>query len=325
MKKSIIIILATTLTASADHGPGTSGSGFTTQTAETLAVGKWAASLSHDWTEFGGLNSRLPVNPEHLDLIDRANLTTLGISFGVLENLHLGLNFGYYSAKGTKRLVHNHEEEGHHEEEDEHHEESAMPKFATFESDGWTDTWLNAKYRVYRGPAGQLALLAGVKLPIGETDISDSEGARVEAASTPGSGTWDGMLGAAYTVQLSAAVALDASAQYTFRGEKSGYRMGDRFDAGAALGWRVLGEAQSFPQVHLLGEVAFRHIDASEAGGNRERGTGGVVFFVSPGARVSFSPAMSWTVGAQLPVYQDLNEVQVETRSRISTSFNLAF
>lgn len=323
MKKSFIIILTTAFSASADHGPGTSGSGFATQTAETLATGKWAASLSHDWTEFGGLNANLSDGVEHLDLIGRANLTTMGISLGVAKDLHVGLNFGYYSARGTKRLIHDHDEAEHHEEEAGHG--AKKREFATFDSEGWTDAWVNAKWRAYRGPAGQFALLAGVKLPVGETDILDSGRERVEAASTPGSGAWDGMAGVAYTLQLSEALALDASAQYTFRGEKSGYRIGNRFDAGAALGWRVLGHAANYPQVHVLAEVSYRHIDASKKDGHREPGTGGQALFLSPGARVSFSPEISWTVGAQLPVMQNLNEVQVETCSRISTSLNITF
>ena len=128
MKKTLLttaVLLTTIAGVRADHGPGTSGSGFTTQTAETIQLGKWGATVSHDWTEFGGLNSNLPANADHLDLIDRSHLTTFGLSLGVTQNLQLGLNFGYYAASGTRQLVHNHgadeHEDGHHS--DEHHAE----------------------------------------------------------------------------------------------------------------------------------------------------------------------------------------------------------
>lgn len=341
-----IITLAVASVLHADHGPGTSGSGFATQTAETLARGKAAATLSHDWTEFGGLNSQLTPDTEHLDLIDRSNLTTFSISLGVIENLQIGLNIGYYSARGTRRLPHSHgeaesrhdeaehhehpaephhhhEDSGHHDEEDGHAGEKT--KFSEFDADGWTDIWVTAKYRLYRGPAGQFAVIGGVKLPTGETRFFDSAGERVEAASTPGSGAWDGMIGGSYTLQLRPELALDASAQYTFRGEKSGYRLGNRFDAGVAAGWRVMGDDSSRTQLHLLGEISVRHIERSESQGRSEAGTGGTAVFLSPGVRLRVGANASWTVGAQLPIHQDLNEVQVETSHRFSTSFNFAF
>lgn len=341
-----IITLAAASVLQADHGPGTSGSGFTTQTAETLARGKSAATLAHDWTEFGGLNAQLTPDTEHLDLIDRSNLTTFSISLGVVENLQIGINIGYYSARGTRRLPHSHGEaedhhdeavheehagaEHHHEGEGEHHEEEGgndggKRTFSEFDADGWTDVWLTAKYRLYRGPAGQFAVIGGVKLPTGETRFFDSAGERVEAASTPGSGAWDGMIGGAYTLQLRPELALDASAQYTFRGEKSGYRLGNRFDAGIAAGWRVLGDDGSRTQLHLLGEVSVRHIERSESNGRNEAGTGGTAVFLSPGARLRVGANASWTVGVQIPIHQELNEVQVETSHRFSTSFNFAF
>jgi len=44
--------LATTTTARADHGPGTSGGGASTQSGETLKPGKFSVELRTDYTEF---------------------------------------------------------------------------------------------------------------------------------------------------------------------------------------------------------------------------------------------------------------------------------
>ena len=55
----------------------------------------------------------------------------------------------------------------------------------------------------------------------------------MEPSATAGTGAWDGQAGMAYTVPLSRAVTLDASAIYTFRGEAHDYRLGDRLDLGS--------------------------------------------------------------------------------------------
>ncbi len=334
MKKFILtstILTALTTAALADHGPGTSGGGFNTQTAEILKQRQWWAALSSDWTEFDSPSESALAGKDHFDLIDRSFLTNLNLSLGITENFHIGLSFGYYTADGTRQIAHHdHAEEaaGGHEEAEtatDEHATSTKPELASFDPDGWTDLWLTAKYRVYRGPVGQVAILGGLKFPVGEDRVIDSEGERVEPASTPGSGAWDGMVGAAYTVALAPAVNLDASAQYTIRGEKTDYRLGNRLDAGLAVGWRVVGDARRFPQVVLMGEATVRSVEKSKESGERDPDTGGTALFLSPGVRVGFFENASWSVGVQFPVVQELNGDQVETDFRLTSSLNLAF
>lgn len=327
---STIIITCIFPHVQADHGPGTSGSGVVTQTAETLKPLQWSASLQSEWTEFDAPSLSNLSGLTHFDLIARSTLSTLGLSFGVTEDFQLSLSMGYYDAEGTSRIVHDHEggEHGHHEAHehgghDDDHDE--IPEFATFDADGFTDLWLSAKYRVYRGPAGQLAVLAGLKFPVGETDVFDSEGERVEPGSMPGTGAWDGMVGTAYTIALTPSLNLDASAQYTFRGERFDYQLGNRFDAGVALGWHVLGGADAFPRMTLLAEVLVRSIGKSEEEGSEEESTGGTSLFLSPGLRISLSRNVGFGVAAQFPVAQDLNGDQVETDYRIIGAVNITF
>jgi len=320
MKKltlTTLITAATAITAFADHGPGTSGSGAFTESAETLKPWQWSATVRFDWTEFKSVSDSELAGKDAFELIDRAFLTTLNLGVGISENFQLGLVFGYYAADGTREIE--------HEETAEVSHGTSKPEFSTYDPDGWTDLWLNAKYRLYRGPMGQFALYGGVKLPVGDDRVINSAGERVEPAATPGTGAWDGMFGAAYTVSLMPNLALDASAQYTVRGEAHDYRLGNRFDAGAALGWRVIGEAKSFPQVSLQAEANVRSIEKSEASDARDPNTGGTVLFLSPGVRVRFSEHAAWTVGVQLPVVQDLNGDQVETDFRVTSSINITF
>ncbi len=332
MKKlalTTLIAAATTAAAFADHGPGTSGSGAFTESAETLKPWQWSATVRFDWTEFKSPSDSELADKEAFELIDRAFLTTLNLGVGITENFQLGLVFGYYAAEGTREIEHEEhggaEETGGHEEAAETGHGGGKPEFSTYDPDGWTDLWFNAKVRLYRGPAGQLALYGGVKFPVGDDRITNSAGEQIEPAATPGTGAWDGMFGAAYTVSLMPNLALDASAQYTLRGEAHDYRLGDRFDAGLAIGWRIIGEARSFPQVSVQAEANVRSVEKSDTAEGRDPNTGGTVLFLSPGVRVRFSELAAWTVGVQLPVAQALNGDQVETDFRVTSSFNITF
>jgi hypothetical protein len=89
--------------------------------------------------------------------------------------------------------------------------------------------------RFYRGPIGSFAVFGGVKFPTGRFDVENSEGERVEPSATAGSGSYDGMLGLAYSRFLTSRLTLDASAQYTLRTEAE--LAGDRIDVGPL--WRI--------------------------------------------------------------------------------------
>ena len=311
MKKLIFLtLLAAAACARADHGPGTSGAGAFTESAETLKPGHWSATVKFDWTEFDVPGASTLAGKEAFDFLERSFLTTLSLGLGVTENFQLGLSFGYYAAEGAGEIA---------------TVEGGERERITFDPDGWTDLWLTGKLRIYRGPAGQVALYAGVKAPVGETRIFNSAGERIEPASSPGSGAWDGMVGAAYTQSLTPSLALDASVQYTMHGEKFNYRLGNRLDAGVALGWRIVGGAKDFPQVSLQAEANVRAVDRSRIARVRADDTGGTVLFLSPGVRVRFCEHSALSVGVQVPVVQDLHGDQLETSFRFTTSVNISF
>ena len=299
--RSLVISLIAQQVALADHGPGTSGSGFTTLNAETLKPGQFSSSIQSDWTEFDSPGSM----PEEVDLLDRSFLSTLNLSYGIVENFQAGLTYGYFAAEGNREF----------ENGDK----------VTFDPDGFTDLWLAGKYRFYQGPVGQFALLGGIKAPTGDSELTNSEGEAVEPSATAGTGAWDGQLGAAYTLPLNEALTLDASALYTLRGEKHDYRLGDRLDLGTSLAWRLGGASGSYPQVSLVAEAILRHVQKSEAEGTVEEATGGTVLFLAPGVKASFSANLAAILGIQTPVVQKLNGDQLETRFHLMTGLSYSF
>ena len=307
--------LATAISSYADHGPGTSGGGASTQSAETLKPRKFSIDLRTEYTEFQNLSSSQiearAVEADGFDLLDRSFLSTIGVSYGVVDNFQVGLSIGYYNAVNPR--------------EAEVDEGTGETEIATFDPDGVTDLWLSGKYRFYRGPIGQFAVFAGVKFPTGKDNVTNSEGERVEPSATAGSGSFDGMGGLAYSRFITSRVTLDTSAQYTFRTENDEFRLGDRIDAGVALAYRFIEDIQQFPQVSAFGEVIVRHLFKSQEDGEDDPNTGGTAVFLAPGVRVGFSPHISFTVSAPLPVLQELNGTQLKTDYKVNGGLTLTF
>jgi hypothetical protein len=299
----------------ADHGPGTSGGGASTQSGETLKPGKFSVELREDYTEFEDLSAGAieakATRAGSFDLLDRSFLSTVSISYGIVENLQVSLSLGYYTAVGAR--------------EAEFNADTGETEILTFNPDGLTDLWLASKYRFYRGPIGSFAVFGGVKFPTGKFDVKNSAGERVEPSATAGSGSYDGMLGLAYSRFLTSQITFDVSAQYTLRSEADDFRLGDRFDSGVALAYRFTEDIHKFPQVSVFAEANVRYLFKSEESGERDPNTGGTALFLTPGFRVSFCPNFSFTVSSPLPVVQDLNGEQLETSYKVNGALTLSF
>ncbi len=301
--------------ARADHGPGTSGGGASTQAGETLKPGKFSIEFREDHTEFEHLaNAEIEAKAARagaIDLLDRSFLHTVNLSYGLVENVQLGLSIGYYDAVKSR--------------EAEYDADLGETEVLTFDPDGVTDLWLTAKYRFYRGPMGQFAVFGGVKFPTGRFEVKNSADERVEPSATAGSGSYDGMLGVAYSRFLTSRVTLDTSFQYTLRTERDDFRLGDRIDGGWAMAYRFIEDIQRYPQVSAFAEANVRYLFKSEEVGGRDPNTGGTAFFLTPGVRVSFSPHVSFTLSSPLPVVQHLNGEQLKTNYKLNGALTLSF
>jgi Putative MetA-pathway of phenol degradation len=299
----------------ADHGPGTSGGGAATQSGETLKPGKFSVELRTDYTEFEHLSAaRLAAKAAkagEFDLLDRSFVSTIGVSYGVVEDFQVGLTIGYYNAVRARSA--------------EHDSGTGETEIHTFNPDGLTDLWLTGKYRFYRGPLGNFAIFGGVKFPTGRDDVRNSAGERLEPSATAGSGAYDGMLGLAWSRFLTSQLTFDASGQYTLRGEDRDFKLGDRIDAGAAFAYRFTEDIQKFPQFSAFAEANVRHLFKSEDDGERDPDTGGTVLFLTPGVRAAFTKNVSFTVSSPLPVWQDLNGTQLKTNYKINGGLTFGF
>jgi hypothetical protein len=304
-------ILGAACRLDANHGPGTSGGGSATVSGETLAQGRFELSLRVDYTNFEDISraeaERRALRSGEFDTLQESYLTTVGLAYGVTNDFQIGAQIGYYAANN---FIDAELEDGEAESAD------ADPE-------GLTDLWLNAKYRVMRGRPGNLSLLAGIKLPTGKDDEELDNGERLEASSQPGTGAVDYQFGVAYSRFLTSRVTVDASGIYTLRTEEDDFEVGDRFDAGVGVAYRLTQSIQSFPNVSLFGEATLVWLESDEEDGEENSNSGGWTIYVTPGVRVRFNENVALTVAPSIPVYQDLNGDQVETDLKLAAA--LAF
>lgn len=302
----------------ADHGPGTTG-GSSTQSGETLKPGAIAFGVRWDYTHFENLTSsqiahraeQVGGEHAHFDALRWNLLTTFELSYGVLEDLQLSLSTGLYRGDDVR--------EGHVEEtgEVETHDHGDVV--------GWTDLWVSGKYRFLKGPYGQAAALAGVKLPTGRDDVRGAEDEKLEPTLQPGSGAFDFLAGAAYSVWLVERLSLDASTSYTFRTEDDDFKVGDRIDGGFAVTYRLTQDVKSFPQVAIFVEPSIRHVFKTREDGHLVKNTGGTVLFLTPGVRIGLTEHVSFMLAPQIPLLQLLNSEQQETRIKLLGGLTVTF
>lgn len=299
----------------ADHGPGTSGGGLSVQSGEVLKRGLWALELRSDYTAF-----KVPGDAEiaakaaaagDIDVLDHSLLHGVSLAYGVAENVQFSASFGYYSASGGGTFRYDPEGGG--------------LSRSTNRPAGLTDLWINGKWAFYKGPAGRFAFFGGVKFPTGEKEVRDSNGDAVDFASTPGSGAMDFMGGFGYSTYLTTQLTLDASASHTFRGAYHDYRLGGRTEASVALGWRFTENIRTFPQSSGFLELNYRNSGKVKVQGEQDDNSGGTALFVSPGFRFGFSPRISVSLAAQLPVGQSSHGAQIETKLKAVASLSLSF
>ena len=309
-------LIATVLASSAlaNHGPGTSGGGSSTISGETLHEGLWDFSLRTDFTNYRSKTraeaAAIGAVVGDFDSLDHSLVETLSAAYGVSDGVQLSASFGYYMGTNFTSA----ESDG-----------AGGATVSDADPEGLTDLWLDAKFRLMHGASGNLALVAGVKLPTGRDDVKLSDGTPLEPSSQPGSGAVDGQLGLGYSCYLTSRWTIDASALYTLRGSHDGFTVGDRCDAGLALAWRATEDVKSFPNLSFSAEVLGVWVGKDESGGVKNENSGGTSVFLAPGVRERFNENVSLALSIGLPLSQNLNGEQVETDWKAALTLGFAF
>src|SRR5204862_6231082 len=187
------------------HHPGgasnTGGAGpITTISAETLEAGHGAVAFLYEYIAFGGLGDADLINAaskhQHVHSIGTIQNAAASAAYGVTDDFMVSARIPYVLRTDIR--------EGHHE----HLPGGIVSNTVDFRGDSSRigDVTVLGQYRFLNNKATrtEAAFLFGVKAPTGATDRVDALGELFEAEFQPGSGSWDFLLGAAFTQRFGA-------------------------------------------------------------------------------------------------------------------------
>ena len=334
--------------ALADHPAVSLGSGtsraMNTESAVPLARGGWWAGLRSEYVRFrefdDGRLTGLRRRDADADLhsVESLLATSLGLFYGVTDDVTVGLKLPYVRRGGIR--------------EPAHHAAAGAAVVAAHTNGGGGggvgpaeiedlgsvhglgDLGLFGQWRVLERAPWSLAVLAGLEVPTGTTSARASNGERVETEFQPGSGSVDGMIGLAGTV-AAGVVNVDASTVYTIAGEGSrDTNLGDVFAYGIAVSHRIGEHGHESDHVHGTGHRFLWDVFAELNGewrereavdGRRDGNSGGSLLWFSPGGRVTIGGRVSLGLSVGIPIAEDLNGDQVTPSWRIVSSAGLVF
>ncbi len=187
-------------------------------------------------------------------------------------------------------------------------------KDAPESNSGFGDLTLAAKYRFLFHPTAEtrtdLAVLAGVKLPTGESDATDSHGRRLPVPMQLGTGATDMFW------QISASHA-NANLRFSLFGDLRYQKNFEANDFGFGNSWTVTGGGQKrlFPprlvtygRPELYAELAlqYQHLSRDRISGIPDPDSGGETLFLAPGLSLILKNHYLLEISAQFPLFQDI-------------------
>lgn len=196
-------------------------------------------------------------------------------------------------------------------------------------ADGLGDVTLFGRYTLYRddrpGRTLRVAPFAGVKVPTGEDDESDSSG-RLPQSLQPGSGSWDPIAGVVATFQT-LDYQVDSQFSYKATTEAVGFESGDEARLDLSLQYRLWPwKLESGLPGFLYGvlEANLLNQGRNEIFDVKDPDSGGTTLFIVPGLQYV---TRVWIIeaGVQLPVVQELNGAALESAYTVHAGFRLNF
>lgn len=152
-------------------------------------------------------------------------------------------------------------------------------------------------------------LLAGVKLPTGDTEVTNAAGDEAERTLQPGSGTTDVLLGYyANTVQLLGETPTRLFAQALAQApvnESKGFRPGANYGVDVGAAYPLGASLSALLQLNVSIKERDRGVLAEP------RNSGGSFAWLSPGASYAMTRTAQLYAFVQLPLYQRVNGVQL--------------
>lgn len=161
----------------------------------------------------------------------------------------------------------------------------------------------------------------GVKLPTGQTNVRNDDGELAERTLQPGSGTTDLLAGAYYSKELA-----DRNFSYFAQtlaqlplNRRDEYRPGNRLTLDVGVRYGVGERLGLLLQANALYKARDQGAEAEP------EDTGGKFLFLSPGVSYAFTPKLQAYGFLQLPLYQNVNGVQLVARYSVAMGIGTRF
>ena len=336
------------------HHPGIGGvgggGGITTIGAGTLDQGQFAASAFIEYVRLNQLsNATLLANiGNDVHGLSSIESRVMAFAYGVTSDLMVSVRVPWVRRTGILEGV----QDDPADPPEIHNRGSTS---------GLGDVIVLAQYRFFNNAASgtQVAALFGFKAPTGTTNLIDPFGERFEAEFQPGTGSWDGLFGAALSQQLNSSWGLHANVLGVLATTGTqDTNLGSRFLYNAAVAYRVFGETANEPHSHdaraayahegphprmitkakapapvaphihvaldALLELNGEWHDKQRTAGVSDQNSGGNTIYLSPGLRLTVENWSSYvTVG--IPIVKDLNGIQPTPAWRVLGGVAAAF
>ncbi len=332
--------------ATGDGGP------IATISASTLEAGQSAAGIFFEMVAIDPLSDAelktFAGQHIHAHSLDAILAPTLVYAYGLTGDLTLSARLPVVVRQDIREGQHSHGPAGNTVDE-------------RGDAAGIGDLTLLGQYRFLHDRASrtEAAVLLGIRAPTGRSTVRDEAGERFETEFQPGSGSWDGLGGLAFT-QRFGAWSFDANVLYKLAGKGAQDTvLGDRFLYNVAVTYRVgsmpaaragsmgLG-ALPAPMYHggpetraghqhpkeeparpshtldLVLELNGEWHDRQTIAGVKDADSGGNVVYLSPGLRLAYD---KWSAFASvgIPISNQVNGVQAEPGWRLLTGVAVAF
>ena len=342
-----LIGLMISTTANAHHPGGvgnTTGVGpIFTISAATLEQGHAALGLWYEYARLSGLSDAQLITAAgqhiHAHSIKTIESAVAAFAYGITNDLMVSVRAPINRRTDIR--------EGHHS----HGPEGNTVDFRG-NSTGFGDMTALGQWRFYNNiiTQTQAALLFGVKAPTGTTNLDDINGELFETEFQPGTGSWDWLLGAAFTQQFGA-WSFDTNVLYV--GVSTGAQqtnMGDRFSYNAAVSYRLMGAANdprnafahaghshnpsvlkapvTVPRpsfaLDAIFEINGEWHDKQTVAGVVDQNSGGNVIYLGPGLRATYDRFSAYTL-IGLPIVNHMNGLQSKSDYKVLTGMSFAF
>ena len=323
-------------------------SAILTESAIPLPQGSWFTAINTEIVENRDFSDDKLVGLRALDILEHGNAhsdlhsvesissTSLALGYGITENFTASLVLPYIKRENIREP-----EEGHGHEDDPIVVHNVIEHG---DSSGLGDATLMGMYRFRATELTNMAVLFGIKLPTGDTDetgfrdevfvrridtgvVPDHhehgdehegeeeghhhEGNRLETHQQPGSGSYDPIIGLAYS-QVLGIFNLDSSLIYTLVNEGSQHTdLGDSFKYNLSLAYPVTSV------LNLVMEFNGEWRDEEDRDGETIENSGGSHLYASPGVRYR-SPERGWSASLSygIPISENINGFHSEPEDR---------